>query len=197
MIRRLMSSTSDRIARLPDAESLDESLESADSISRGDLDRRVRQGGLWVLAGRVSGIGLTVAMNVILARWVLTQDDFGVFVLVSSMIGLASTFAMFGLNGAIVPLVSRNLALLNTPAVRRALRLTAITVLISGSAVALITPWALQLVSFDVPLTGLLTWLIAGCALLLAWQQVGAEALRGFHDQRWANVLSGGQVGGP
>ncbi|HEY5311942.1 MAG TPA: lipopolysaccharide biosynthesis protein [Pirellulales bacterium] len=209
MIRRLMTSTSDWFTRLPDGELLDDSIDDSaetpieepvgtgEPISHGDLHRRVRQGGLWVLAGRTSGIGLTVIMNVVLARWVLSRDDFGAFVLISSMIGLASTFAMFGLNGAIVPLVSRNLALLNVAAVRRALRLTIIAVLISGGTAALVTPWALRFVTFDFPLTGALPWLIAGCALLLAWQQVGAEALRGFHDQRWANVLSGGQVGGP
>lgn len=176
---------------------LDDAAASPAPISSDELKRRVQWGGFWVIAGRTSGIGLTVALNVLLARFVLDKPDYGAFVLISSIISLAATFAMLGLNGAIVPLISRNLALGKRAAVRRMLRLTAAAALVCGLVVALVTPWALKLLSFELPQAALLPWLVAGCALLLAWQQIGAEALRGFHEQQWANVLSGGQVGGP
>ena len=71
-----------------------------------DCDRRLRQrlrrGGIWTLVCRSGGIVAVTAVHILLAQS-LTAEDFGAFVIASSLAVFFSMAAMFGLNTLLSP----------------------------------------------------------------------------------------------
>ncbi len=151
--------------------------------------------GAWVGAARVLGVVLTFVSNVALAR-LLTPVDFGEFLLVASAIGVLSTIAMFGLNSVMVRVVGESVGRIDRQSVRCLFRHISALAIPSICLVGLLSPDALRCLFPDLDWTATLSCNIdshyACCA-----QQIMAEGLRGFHDQRWASLLSGGQISGP
>ena len=58
------------------------------SLTLGSVRRRMLTGSVWVLAARVLGLGLGVAINGLLAR-MLDPSEFGAFLLTSTMVVLS------------------------------------------------------------------------------------------------------------
>ena len=77
------------------------------------LGERLVRGGAWVVGGRIVGIGLLFTVNVLLAR-LLPPKDFGLFVLITSVLSFGSILAVFGLDQGIVRFVSESLAVGDT-----------------------------------------------------------------------------------
>ena len=67
-----------------------------------------RRGAAWVILVRIVGIGITMLVNIVLARW-LSPEDFGDFLLLCNVMSLASMLAMMGLNAALVRFISESL----------------------------------------------------------------------------------------
>ncbi len=162
------------------------------------VQRRLRTGALWVILGRSLGIGITMLVNVALARW-LSPDEFGSFLLLSSVLALASLLAMVGLNQAIVRFISESLGMGDVGRARQSMRLVLAVAMVSITSVASLA--ALALVYFDTSLLGLpsvpalVPMMVAGL-VLLALLQLVAEACRSLHELRLASLFSGGQTGG-
>jgi O-antigen/teichoic acid export membrane protein len=168
-----------------------------DEFARGpDWNKRFLAAGFWVGAGRVLGVLVTLLSNVILAR-LMAPADFGNFLLIVSIIGVASTVAMFGINGVMVRLVGESVGCEDRARVRQLFRLGVMVAGTSIILVGLISPVLLGLVLPQVDWAPAILGAISIAIMLIAWQQIADEGLRGFHDQRWASLLSGGQISGP
>lgn len=159
---------------------------------------RLRIGAMWVVLSRSLGVGVTMLVNVVLARW-LSPSDFGSFLLLSSLLALASLLAMFGLNTALVRYVAESLGNQDVARARRSLRLILAVAAVSISSGAGLTALGLSLANsrlLGLPaFTGLVP-LATTSLVLLAVLQLIAEACRSLHDMRLASLFSGGQTGG-
>ncbi len=167
---------------------------SATGVSR----RHLRMSAIWVVLSRTLGVGVTMLVNVVLARW-LSPADFGSFLLLSSVLALASLLAMFGLNTAVVRYVAESLGNQDVDRARRSLRLVLATSVVSISSVAGLASLGLTFANerlLGFPLFAGLVPLAATTLVLLAGLQLLAEACRSLHDIRLASLLSGGQTGG-
>lgn len=160
---------------------------------------KLRKGAAWVVGCRLTGIAATLAGNILVAR-LLGPAQFGLFLLISTVISCGAVLAMAGLNEAGLRFIAESLAHGRLSAARAYLaQMVRMLALATPLAVLLIT---ICLVFFhgvtaraQQPL--LLVGLTAVGLALLAWQTVAAETLRGFHDLRAASLFSGGQGGGP
>ena len=162
------------------------------------LHRRLLRGGTWVVVGRFLGIGLTLVLNIVLAR-LLSPSDFGAFLVVLSILGFCATLGRFGLDRALVRFLSESLSRQDRGRTRRVLvigfRLGVIGGTVSGGICALFLGF------FGERLFGLsqspFFWLIAGVGLIaLALLQLMAEVFRGFHELRFASMFDA-QHSGP
>jgi O-antigen/teichoic acid export membrane protein len=162
------------------------------------LRGRLRLGATWVILGRTLGIGVTMLLNVALARW-LSPEDFGSFLLLNSLFALASLLSMLGLNTAMVRFVSESLGQGDADRARRAMWLVTAVAAVTITSTAGLT--ALAMSYYGTELLGLpavpsiVPMVVAGL-VLLAMLQLTAEACRSLHEFRLASLFSGGQTGG-
>jgi O-antigen/teichoic acid export membrane protein len=137
-------------------------------------------------------------VNFVLARW-LSPADFGSFLLLSSVLALASLLAMLGLNTALVRYVAESLGHQDIARARRSLRLVAAVAAVSVTSVACLTTLVFSLADtrlLGLPSTTGLIPMAVTSLVLLALLQLIAEACRSLHEIRLASLLSGGQTGG-
>lgn len=167
------------------------------STPRPGFAWRLRWGALWVVGGRLAGIGVTLLANVVLARQ-LSPVEYGKFNLLSSLIALLSLFTMLGLSGAVVRFIPERLAFGQGSQARRILRLSYATVAIVWALVAgsVWGGWDWIAAEFALPTETTFVLLVAASAALIALLQLTGESLRSFHELRFASLLSGGQTGG-
>ncbi len=152
------------------------------------LVRRLVGGGMWVLVGRIAGIGLTFVSNVVLARW-LSPAEFGQFLMVVSFIGFLSILGRFGLDRILIRFVSEGLGSQNAILVKRTLQHSFSAGLLSGLCVgvlAILILGSLRAV-LDLP-TSVLLWVGVAVPLFTLLHLV-AESFRGFHQFRYASFF--------
>jgi O-antigen/teichoic acid export membrane protein len=153
----------------------------------------------WVVIWRIVSILVTLAANVLSAR-LLGPAPFGVFLFVTTVMSFGSVLAMGGMNEAGLRFISESLGLGQPQLARAYLRRLVVLTLRISLAVSLLVAIGLtifQLASGKLPNAPLLIVIAASGVLALAWQQISAEALRGYGDLRLASLFSGGQSGGP
>jgi O-antigen/teichoic acid export membrane protein len=167
------------------------------STPRSGIAWRMRWGALWVVGGRLAGIGVTLLANVILARQ-LGPEEYGKFTLLSTIIALLSLCSMLGLSGAVVRFIPESLAHGQEAKARQILRLSfAIMSLIWGLvSVAVVSCWSLIAAYFFLPQEIDFVLLVTVSGGFIALLQLTAESLRSFHELRFASLLAGGQTGG-
>ncbi|MDX1948203.1 MAG: lipopolysaccharide biosynthesis protein [Pirellulaceae bacterium] len=154
---------------------------------------------LWVISGRIGGILATALVAFLLPRS-LSPPECGQFLLLQSWLGLAALVAAGGVPLAVVKLLGEGLALGDLPRLRSALGQTlgltvVISVTIAFATAALLFVWRPATLGDGENST----WLVLFCLalLLIAWQWVLVEAIRGLGELRWASLFAGGQSGGP
>lgn len=167
-----------------------------DDAPREDWRRRLLSNGVWVTIGRVSGIATTLLSNIILAR-ILAPADFGKLLLIISVAGIGSVIAMFGLNAAMLKLVGESLGIGDRQRTVQVFKFGALVASISIFLFGLVAPWLVWLAMPHLEMTPLVLLSISIAICLISIQQICAESLRGMHEQRWANLLTGGQICGP
>ena len=161
------------------------------------LRQRLRRGGIWTLVCRSGGIVAVMTVHILLARS-LTAEDFGAFVIASSLAVCFSMLAMFGLNTLLCRYVAESLAV-DSP--RRAalgvwlsIRIGAVSLLVAaiagGTCAHLLGEYG-----FDMPQLSRVSVAVAVWILLLAAGQMIAELFRGLHHLFAASAL-GGVTGG-
>lgn len=167
------------------------------STPRSGIARRMRWGALWVVGGRLAGIGVTLLANVVLARQ-LSPVEYGKFTLLATLIALLSLVTMLGLSGAVVRFIPESLAHGQGLKARRILRMSyGIMGLVWGlAAVAVVSSWSFIAAYFALPSEFDFVLLVVASGGLIALLQLTAESLRSFHELRFASMLAGGQTGG-
>ena len=155
--------------------------------------------GLWVLSGRVAGIAGTALVALSLPRC-LAPVECGRFLFAQNLLSIACLFATAGLPLAAVKVLSERLAGRDALQARTALH----TILRLGLATSILATFvATSILAFVGP-----RWLSMGtdrawlwgfgaALILLAWQGVLTETMRGLGELRWASLFAGGQSGGP
>jgi O-antigen/teichoic acid export membrane protein len=183
----------------PTAESvaLNGSMPCERSTPRSGFAWRLRSGALWVVGGRLAGIGVTLLANIVLARQ-LTRDEYGKFNLLTLLIALLSLFTMLGLSGAVVRFIPERLAFGQNSQARSILRLSYLTMAIVWTIVAITIwgGWQWLAEEFGLPTETSFIVLVAASVGGIAVLQLTGESLRSFHELRFASLLSGGQTGG-
>lgn len=190
------STASDDVADSPRVDTETQCRLETQQGTSGEWSTRYLRGGFWVLIGRVLGIGTTLLSNVVMAR-LMAPSDFGEFLLIVSIVSFASAVAMFGINHVMVRILGESLGLADPNRTRQAFRIGAAVAGTSIVAVGLIAPIVLHFVLSQEHLGVVALVSISIAIMLIAWQQVAGESLRGLHEQRFANLLSGGQISGP
>ena len=181
------------------AATLEDIIPETPLVCRSTDKAPLRSDAIYVVVCRVVGIAATMAGHMLASRW-LGPTEYGQFVLLTTLIALGSIFAMKGLNEAGLRFLAESLAR-GGPQLAQSFLLRIGWTLLVNSMVATIVFAAAMLLfhtyirSFNDPF-----WLIAltsGGMMLLAWQQVTAESLRGYGELGRASLYSGGQTGGP
>ena len=162
------------------------------------LPGRLRRGAAWVISARVVGIGITMLVNIVLARW-LSPEDFGDFLLLCNLMSLASMLAMMGLNMALVRFISESLGLGDVARARKCVQLVLALAVVTTTSVAGLAALAMTYLGTTIlglsEMPRLVPMVVTGLVLLTVLQ-LTAEACRGLHELRLASLFSGGQSGG-
>lgn len=178
------------------ADATAEILPRADRVAvdtASSLPSRVKIGALWVVVGRSVGAMTSLAINVLLARF-LPHDAFGTWILINTIVAFSSAVAVFGLSGTVLRLVAENLALGSPSRARRALLLCSTAVISSVIGTCLLVYLLVARFGDTVfrytELSALALWVAAGLVAFSVLQFL-ADALRGLHENRVANLLAG------
>ncbi|QDU31039.1 Polysaccharide biosynthesis protein [Anatilimnocola aggregata] len=154
---------------------------------------------LWVVLARAWSVASTAALAFLLPK-LFSDSVCGEVLLIINLIGLAAMVASFGLPEAMIRLVAERLAHQRLASIRpliaRCGQLLFCTTLVVATAVSIYF-WVHGFDFFHLPRNPLLSLAIATAIVVLSWQLVGVAILRGLHEVRWSNLLSGGQSGGP
>jgi O-antigen/teichoic acid export membrane protein len=162
---------------------------------------RITSSAIWAIIARGWSVAATAALGILLRRWFGDNAAAcGEAVLFISLVGIAAMIASFGLPETMIRLVASRLARGEAGAVRLLLRRCSLLLLGTSLTTAVVTATYYYLhgfALFDLPGSPLLAVVVAAGIVALSWQMVDAGVLRGLHDAKWANLLSGGQSGGP
>jgi O-antigen/teichoic acid export membrane protein len=154
-----------------------------------DLVRRLVSGGVWVVAGRISGVGLTFLANMLLARWWLAPEPFGQFLLVLSIISMLCILARGGLDRFLIRYIPAGLARRDVGLVGGVLRLSFLTGLTVSVAVSMLAFGLLAALHGTLQLPVPILWIIAGAVPVFTMLYLTAESFRGFHQLRLASLF--------
>jgi O-antigen/teichoic acid export membrane protein len=181
-------------------------LPSPERASQPQTDEPAPAGSLlrsaiWAVIARGWSVAASAALGILLPRWFgANVVACGEVLLIMSLVGIAGMIASFGLPETMIRLVASQLARGEAGSIRtliqRCSRLLMVTTLITATVTSGYF-WVSGFARFHLPTDGLLALVIGVAIVALAWQMVDAAVLRGLHEVRWANVLSGGQSGGP
>jgi O-antigen/teichoic acid export membrane protein len=159
-----------------------------------NIRKRLLSGSAWALFFKMASALFGLAVYALLAR-LLTQSDFGVYLLTLSVVTFVSILVQTGMSKSAVRLVAESLAVEDTERAVHSVRTTLRVVFLAGIAVGgLWLLFASDLVAIDVmdsPEMAQLGWLTAGWFILFALQKHFAEIFRGSHDIRLASLFEG------
>ncbi|WP_254510591.1 lipopolysaccharide biosynthesis protein [Anatilimnocola floriformis] len=159
------------------------------------------QSAMWVVIARGWNVAASAALSFLLPRWFgANVGACGEVLLVLSLVGIAAMIGSFGLPETMIRHVAANLAQGNHSAIRLLVRRCGLLLLMTSMTTAALTAayfWLDGFERFHLPGSILLAVVVGSAIVALAWQMVGAAVLRGMHEVKWANLLSGGQSGGP
>ena len=148
---------------------------------------------LWVVIGRIAGVLGTALVAFLLPRF-LPPDECGRFLLTQNLICLGSLIGVAGLPLAMVKLLAEGHALRNRRWMHTALFGGLRILVVTSSTVALVATtwlamWGGRWLKLDVHLALLVAF--AATLLLLAWQWVFVEAIRGLGELAGPACLQG------
>ena len=186
------------LASIPKADTVTTSAEvEVEPAQAGALS----QSALWVVIARGWNVAASAALSFLLPRWF--GDNVaacGEVILILSLVGIAAMIGSFGLPETMIRHVAANLANGNAAAIRLLVQRCGFLLVMTSLATAIGTAayfWLDGFQRFHLPGSALLAMVVGTAIIALSWQMVGAAVLRGLHEVKWANLLSGGQSGGP
>lgn len=158
-----------------------------------ELKRRMVDGGLWAAGGRVIAIAGAFVLNLVLARS-LSPQDYGVYFVVLSTMIILATVGTMGMDRIVVRFVAARKAMGDWADVRtvawHCLRIVLFSTALLCIAFHFLSPWFFSRV-LDTPAA------IAFGGLMVLWlfvstvQRQLAETFRGLHDIRGATLFGG------
>ena len=173
-------------------------LEAVGPSVHGDaVSRRVLKGGVLTAGTKFAGIGAALVANVFLARAV-TTDEFGVFLLLSTVISFGAIIGRAGLDRALVIYISKDIAVGRAgaarEAVRKGLRISEVASLVAAVAIFGLLYFGGRRL-FDLPQSFGIAAAVAIGVLLTSRLNVVADSLCGYHDQLYRSLFES-QSGG-
>lgn len=156
-----------------------------------NLHRRLLSDALLIALGRSTGIGLALVINILLANG-LTKEDYGRYLLVSSLIIILSTLGRFGLHRVLL----REIAIDEASLVNKQLLRNACTLLVTAIVLASFVLTAVFYFILDAghDITRL-TAVAISCMAVLSIHQILNECLRALGRIGLSTVLSGERTG--
>ena len=158
-----------------------------------ELKQRMVDGGMWAAGGRLIAIAAAFVLNLILARS-LTPADYGVYFVVLSTMIILATVGTLGMDRIVVRFVAARRTVGDWNGVNAVIRRCMMTVLAATTLLCLVfyllTPWFFTHVvkmPAAIALSGLMVlWLFFSTV-----QRQLAETFRGLHDIRCATLFGG------
>jgi O-antigen/teichoic acid export membrane protein len=157
-------------------------------------EKRFASSALVVLVARFIACVSAFGFTALLAQQ-LAPGEFGAFVLLFSLAGLATLVGSLGLNRAVVKRIAEAEGNVATQQVilQRSLRVGSV----GGLVVAVVAGILLALSGTRIGVVSeLVPWLFGGIVFLRTLHLVLAESSRGFHEKAWSNMF-GSPAGGP
>ena len=157
------------------------------------LRHRLLAGGMWAVAGRMATVISGLAINMLLTR-LLTPEQFGAYVLVLTVAGIAALIGQLGVNQAVLR-IAADLLSKGRPAMARSAVLKASTIAFFGLTLTAILlasfgGWiGLQL--FGSPQIGQAARLMALISVVIGGQAILSDTYRAYQDIRAAAVFGG------
>jgi O-antigen/teichoic acid export membrane protein len=158
-----------------------------------ELKRSMVDGGLWTTAGRVVAIAAAFVLNLALAR-ALSPADYGVYFVVLSTMVILATVATAGMDQVVVRFVSACRAMSDRAGMRtvivRCFGIVLAMTLVVCSAFWQLTPWFFAQV-MNMPAVIVLGGLMVAWLFFSTLQRLLAETFRGLNDIRCATLFGG------
>lgn len=172
-------------------------VSSPSELPTGGLSRSA----LWVVIARGWSVAASATLSFMLPRWFgVNREACGEVILLLSLVGIAAMLGSFGLPETMIRITAVKFGLQQWNSLRavvlRSGQLLFWTTSITASLVAGYF-WLHGFTWFHLPSSTLLAVVVGVTVLTLSWQMVAAGVLRGLQEVKWANLLSGGQSGGP
>ena len=171
-------------------------LNVSGASAHSPLIDRVLKGSLFVAVGRTAGIGLALVVNLLLAR-ILDVPDYGRFSLLFSTIMVFSTGARFGFDRLVLKLIaeldtSKDQRLI-PGVVRNSLTFVALSSIVSAIIMSVALPLFTSIRGASTPV--MLVIIAIGSMFAMTFLQIIAEAFRGFHDLKRAELYNARRTG--
>lgn len=158
-----------------------------------ELKQRMVDGGLWAAGGRVAAIASSFVLNVVLARS-LSPSDYGVYYVVLSTMIILATVGTAGMDRVAVRFIAARKAMGDWADVRAVIGRCLKTVLAATALLCLLfyllVPWFFNRV-LEVPAAVALSGLMVPWLFFSTVQRQLAETFRGLNDIRGATLFGG------
>jgi len=160
-------------------------------MQQQSLKRQFVAGSIYAFSAQVVSTVASVAATALLAR-LLSPADLGMYFIAFSIVSLASVVAQFGLGRTVVRMTAESRAL-STARTREVIVKSLWVLAISTIAVSILMyAYGIDVLAgpvFHAPVIAQLTDVIVLWIALLAVRSIVAEAFRGLHDLRGANLF--------
>ena len=157
------------------------------------LKQSMVDGGLWAAGGRLVAIAAAFVLNLVLARS-LTPGDYGVYFVVMSTMIILATVATLGMDRIVVRFVAARKATGDWSGVSAVINRCLVTVLVATALLCLVfyllTPWFFTHV-VKMPAAIALSGLMVLWLFFSTLQRQLAETFRGLNDIRFATLFGG------
>jgi O-antigen/teichoic acid export membrane protein len=158
-----------------------------------ELKQSMVTGGMWAAGGRLVAIAAAFVLNLVLARS-LTPGDYGIYFVVMSTMIILATVATLGMDRIVVRFVAAQKALGDWNGVRAVIGRSLTTVIAATALLCLIfyllTPWFFTHV-VKMPAAIALSGLMVMWLFISTLQRQLAETFRGLNDIRGATLFGG------
>jgi len=161
------------------------------------VSRRVLRGGMLLTVSKFAGIGAALVSNITLAR-LIDADNFGLFILLVTIINFGAIFGRAGLDRALVIHIAKNIAKGHSSGARAAFRMgmhiCTVASLLTGTVIFGVLCFGGERL-FNLPVSVSLMASVAFGILLMSRLNVLAESLCGYHDLLFCSLFES-QSGG-
>jgi O-antigen/teichoic acid export membrane protein len=163
------------------------------SVARPTVQRRVLLGSAWGIGGKVVATVTAFAANALLAR-LLSPQDFGVYFLAFSVVGVGALLGSLGMDQAVVRFVAESIGLNQFERARRLLGRSLVLGMLGALGVGATYLLFGKVVAdhlFHAPALVTSTELVAAWIVVMTLQGLLGGAFRSFHDIRLYTIFNG------